>query len=115
MRTKPGVLRPMYIPSRKSATRTMVLGSWTKERMKDVSKNGTGKDLNDLDGGCGVKTGTAQSTINNVKVNHSWITGFYPEDNPKYVITVLVEGNESGNKSSIPLFREICIKINNKK
>ena len=86
-----------------------------KEMMKDVSKNGTGKDLNDLDGGCGVKTGTAQSTINNVKVNHSWITGFYPEDNPKYVITVLVEGNESGNKSSIPLFREICIKINNKK
>ncbi len=86
-----------------------------KEMMKNVSKEGTGKDLSDLPGGCGVKTGTAQSTINNINVNHSWITGFYPEDNPKYAITVLVEGNENGNKSSIPLFKEICIKINNKK
>ena len=86
-----------------------------KEMMKNVSKEGTGKDLNDLPWGCGVKTGTAQSTINNVNVNHSWITGFYPENNPKYAITVLVEGNENGNKSAIPLFKEICIKINNKK
>ena len=86
-----------------------------KEMMKNVSKEGTGMDLYDLPWGCGVKTGTAQSTINNVNVNHSWITGFYPENNPKYAITVLVEGNENGNKSAIPLFKEICIKINNKK
>lgn len=86
-----------------------------KEMMKSVSKEGTGKDLSDLPGGCGVKTGTAQSTVNNINVNHSWITGFYPENNPKYAITVLVEGNENGNKSSIPLFKEICIQINNKK
>lgn len=86
-----------------------------KEMMKSVSKEGTGKDLSDLPEGCGVKTGTAQSTVNNINVNHSWITGFYPENNPKYAITVLVEGNENGNKSSIPLFKEICIQINNKK
>lgn len=86
-----------------------------KEMMKSVSKEGTGKDLSDLPEGCGVKTGTAQSTVNNINVNHSWITGFYPENNPKYAITVLVEGNENGNKSSTPLFKEICIQINNKK
>lgn len=88
--------------------------SKVKELMKKVSKDGTGKDLKDLPGGCGVKTGTAQSTVNSMKVNHSWITGYYPENNPKYAITVLVEGNENGNKSSIPLFKEICMKINNK-
>ncbi len=88
--------------------------SKVKELMKNVSKEGTGKELNDLPGGCGVKTGTAQSTVNNTKVNHSWITGFYPENNPKYAITVLVEGNENGNKQSLPIFKEICMKINNK-
>ena len=82
--------------------------------MKNVSKEGTGKELNDLPGGCGVKTGTAQSTVNNIKVNHSWITGFYPENKPKYAITVLVEGNENGNKQALPIFKEICMKINNK-
>ena len=85
-----------------------------KELMKTVSKEGTGKELNDLPGGCGVKTGTAQSTVNNIKVNHSWITGFYPENNAKYAITVIVEGNENGNKQSLPIFKEICININNK-
>lgn len=85
-----------------------------KELMKNVSKEGTGKELNDLPGGCGVKTGTAQSTVNSIKVNHSWITGFYPENDPKYAITVIVEGNENGNKQSLPIFKEICMKINNK-
>ncbi len=88
--------------------------SKVKELMKNVSKEGTGKELNDLPGGCGVKTGTAQSTVNNIKVNHSWITGFYPENKPKYAITVLVEGNENGNKQALPIFKEICMKINNK-
>lgn len=88
--------------------------SKVKELMKNVSKEGTGKELSDLPGGCGVKTGTAQSTVNNIKVNHSWITGFYPENEPKYAITVLVEGNENGNKQSLPIFKEICMKINNK-
>ena len=85
-----------------------------KELMKNVSKEGTGKELNDLPDGCGVKTGTAQSTVDGVKVNHSWITGFYPENEPKYAITVLVEGNKNGNKHSLPIFKEICMKINNK-
>ena len=88
--------------------------SKVKELMKNVSKEGTGKELNDLPGGCGVKTGTAQSTVNNIRVNHSWITGFYPENKPKYAITVLVEGNENGNKQALPIFKEICMKINNK-
>ena len=35
-----------------------------KEIMKSVSEEGTAKDLSDLEGGCGVKTGTAQSSLN---------------------------------------------------
>lgn len=83
-----------------------------KEMMKDVSKEGTGKDLKDLNGGCGVKTGTAQSTLNKKAVNHGWITGFYPEKVPKYAITVLVEGVEGKSKSAVPMFKEICTQLN---
>ncbi|SCH10807.1 peptidoglycan D,D-transpeptidase FtsI family protein [Romboutsia sp. 1001713B170207_170306_H8] len=83
-----------------------------KEIMKSVSKDGTAKELNDLDSGCGVKTGTAQSSLNGVSITHGWITGFYPSDNAKYAITVLVEGTENESKSAIPIFKEICNKIN---
>lgn len=85
-----------------------------KEMMKSVSKEGTAKELSDLSGKCGVKTGTAQSSLNGVEIAHGWITGFYPAENPKYAITVLVEGTDAGNKSAIPIFKEICEKINKK-
>lgn len=82
-----------------------------KQFMIGVSQIGTAKDLSDLDRGCGVKTGTAQSSINNTKITHGWITGFYPEEEPKYAITVLVEGTEKNSKSAIPIFKEICNNI----
>ena len=79
-----------------------------KEMMTQVSKTGTAKVMKDLEGGCGVKTGTAQSSLNGEKISHGWITGFYPETNPKYVITVIVEGTEKESKSATPIFKEIC-------
>lgn len=85
-----------------------------KEMMKDVSKNGTAKDLINLEGGSGVKTGTAQSVSNGNKVNHGWISGYYPEENPKYAITVFIEGTKENSKSAIPIFKEICEIINKK-
>ena len=85
-----------------------------KEMMKDVSKNGTAKDLANLEGGSGVKTGTAQSTVNGTKITHGWIAGYYPENKPQYAITIIVEGTEKSSKSAVPIFKEICQKINKK-
>lgn len=89
-----------------------------KDMMKDVSKDGTAKDLKDLEGGCGVKTGTAQLKIKDKDVTNGLITGYYPENNPKYVITVVVEGilkdDIQVNKSAVPIFKEICQKLNKK-
>lgn len=82
-----------------------------KQFMIGVSKIGTAKTLSDLEGGCGVKTGTAQSSVKNTKVSHGWITGFYPKENPKYAITVLVEGTQKSSKSAIPIFKDICNSI----
>ncbi|MGL6104917.1 peptidoglycan D,D-transpeptidase FtsI family protein [Romboutsia sp.] len=85
-----------------------------KEMMKDVSEEGTAKELSDLTGGSGVKTGTAQTTVNGNQVTHGWITGFYPKNQPKYAITVILEGTEKSSKSAVPIFKEICEKINKK-
>ena len=79
-----------------------------KDMMKKVSLSGTGEALKDLEGGCGVKTGTAQTNIDGISVNNGWITGFYPSDTPKYTITVIVEGTKEESKSALPIFKEIC-------
>lgn len=79
-----------------------------KDIMKKVSLSGTGEALKDLEGGCGVKTGTAQTNIDGISVNNGWITGFYPSDTPKYTITVIVEGTKEESKSALPIFKEIC-------
>lgn len=89
-----------------------------KEMMKDVSKEGTAKVLSELKGGSGVKTGTAQVKIDGKDATNGLITGYYPEDNPKYAITVIVEGIIKDdiviNKSAVPIFQEICQKLNKK-
>ncbi|MEG2983443.1 MAG: penicillin-binding protein 2 [Peptostreptococcaceae bacterium] len=91
-----------------------------KEMMKSVSKNGTAKELSVLEKGSGVKTGTTQAIINvenkdkttkKQKISHGWVTGFYPEENPKYAITIIIEGTQYSSKSAVPLFKEICEKI----
>ena len=91
-----------------------------KKMMKSVSTLGTAKDLVELNGGSGVKTGTAQAYISKTnddgtkgkeKILHSWITGFYPAESPKYTITVFLEGIPGTNKSAIPIFKEICEEI----
>lgn len=79
-----------------------------KRLMTSVSLIGTAKSLSDLEGGCGVKTGTAQSSLNGKSISHGWITGFYPRENPKCAITVIVEGTEKANKSAVPIFKNIC-------
>ena len=91
------------------------INTFIKEIMKSVSEEGTAKELSDLEGGSGVKTGTAQSSLNKEEISHGWITGYYPKDNPKYAITVLVEGTEEESKPATPIFKEICEKINENK
>ncbi|MDR2401176.1 MAG: penicillin-binding protein 2 [Deferribacteraceae bacterium] len=71
----------------------------------------------------GGKTGTAQvislKRTENMKEediplnwrDHSWFTGIYPSDNPRYAVVVLVEHGGSGGKSSAPLAGAIINKM----
>jgi cell division protein FtsI/penicillin-binding protein 2 len=45
-------------------------------------------------------------------VVHGWFTGFFPAENPEYVITVFVESGGSGRASAVPLFRQMAEFLN---
>lgn len=59
----------------------------------------------------GGKTGTAQTgqfKENGEELLHCWFAGFFPAENPEYVVVVFAEDGESGNQNASPVFREIA-------
>lgn len=57
------------------------------------------------------KTGTAQTGRidgSGQPIYNAWFVGFVPQDRPRIVITVLVEGSESGADIAAPIFGDIC-------
>ena len=62
----------------------------------------------------GAKTSTAQTgrfDSSGEELCHGWITGFFPANEPKYAVTVLVEDGGYGNKAAAPVFRELAEQI----
>lgn len=59
------------------------------------------------------KTGTAQSGVyrNDKEILRTWFAGFYPADNPEYIIIVMDENGKSGTGDCVPVFREIVENI----
>ena len=47
------------------------------------------------------KTGTAQVNIQGNKTNNAWVTMFAPYDNPRYVVTILIDFAESSALATI--------------
>lgn len=83
------------------------------EYLNSVVENGTGKELDLFEvGGGGGKTGSAEAILNKSNTIHGWFAGYFPKNNPKYVITVLVEEGHSGSKSAAPIFEKIAKEIN---
>ena len=63
---------------------------------------GTAKSLSDYtEASAGGKTGSAQSTMSGRDVVHGWFSGFYPQEDPEYVITVFMEDGGGGG-SCVP-------------
>ncbi len=72
-----------------------------REGMRSAVTAGSARALNDLPLNVAGKTGTAQWS--KTKGNHAWFTGFAPYENPKIVITVLVEEGGEGSSVSVPI------------
>ena len=85
-----------------------------KSYMVSVVENGSGENAYLEDCGAGGKTASAQTgkkDENGVEIVDAWFSGFFPADNPKYVIVVLNEGMSSGGKYAAPVFKEIAQEI----
>ena len=62
-------------------------------------------------GGAGAKTATAETgstDANGEEVIQAWCAGFYPAEQPKYVIVVMAENGKSGSKVCAPVFKEVA-------
>lgn len=63
---------------------------------------------------CGAKTSTAQTgryDENGNEYCHSWITGYFPAQKPRYAVTVLCENGGYGNEKAAPVFKYIAEEI----
>jgi penicillin-binding protein 2 len=56
----------------------------------------------------GAKTGTAQVPPHEP---HSWFTGFFPYENPKYVLTIFIEHGGPGGYHAARLAKEIVLEM----
>lgn len=80
-----------------------------KNCLEGVIDKGTAKSINlEYMGNAAGKTGSAE---NGKKHTHAWFSGYFPRDNPKYVITVFIEEGGSSSKTAVPIFEELASKI----
>lgn len=84
-----------------------------RRMMELVVTEGTGRRAQPSVGTVAGKTGTAETgqLRDGEPVVHSWFTGYFPADAPRYVITVLVEDWVQGDASAAEIFREITNKL----
>lgn len=82
--------------------------------MVQVVEKGSGKPAKPAIGSAGGKTSSAQTGQmvgdgdDEIEIVHAWFGGFYPADNPRYSITVMVEGGVSGEHVAAPIFKQIA-------
>ena len=75
------------------------------ELMRTVVTEGTGSAVRTDAYTVAAKTGSAEFETG--KETHAWFTGFAPVENPKLVVTVLVEEGGSGDKAAAPIARQL--------
>ncbi len=73
--------------------------------MRAAVEWGSAKALNSLWPGIAGKTGTAQFGWEGK--THAWFTGFAPYDEPKMVLTLIIEEGGEGSKVAVPVAGEI--------
>lgn len=105
----------MIKPYNKSEDKRIIseeLSYIARELLEEVVNSGTAKSMDlDIIGGAAGKTGSAEGLLKGKPTIYGWFGGYYPKNDPKYIITVLVEEANSGSKSAAPIFERICREI----
>ncbi|KKQ61603.1 MAG: Peptidoglycan glycosyltransferase [Parcubacteria group bacterium GW2011_GWE2_38_18] len=76
-----------------------------REGMRQTVLAGSARSLQSVPVAVAGKTGTAQWSSK--KDPHAWFTGFAPYDNPKIVITILIEEGKEGSSVAVPVAQEV--------
>ncbi|HOZ36800.1 MAG TPA: penicillin-binding protein 2 [bacterium] len=79
--------------------------SLVRRGLRATVLSGSARSLSLLPVSSAGKTGTAQ--VGGDAPNHAWFTGFAPYDDPKMVLTVLIENGGEGSTVAVPVFREV--------
>lgn len=95
-----------------------VFSAQTAQTLRDymigvVEEGGTGFTGKPSVGGAGAKTGTAETgwakkENEQYDVVQSWYAGFYPAQNPQYVIVALAENAQNTHANTAAVFKEIA-------
>ncbi|MEK7078274.1 MAG: penicillin-binding protein 2 [Patescibacteria group bacterium] len=95
--TQPEIIRQNFVDPKALAI--------IREAMHQTITSGSGRSLSKIPGSAGGKTGTAQTGIGNN--THAWFTVFAPYEEPKIVLTVLVENGGEGSSIAAPIARDV--------
>jgi len=95
--TTPHVLKHEALESKTVSTNIdpKIIGV-VQEGMRDAVLLGTAKGLNMPQVEVAAKTGTAELGVSKKRVN-SWITGYFPYNNPRYAFAMVMEEGKSDN------------------
>lgn len=114
----PNLIKGLYLDGElreeEAAVGTRILSEETAEILRQFCvytvEEGTGQNAKPSVGSAGGKTASAQTGVikDGTEKLNVYFTGFYPAENPRYVITVFAEDGASGGKTCAPVFREIC-------
>lgn len=105
-------IQPQYVQNRIMSQQT---ANTLRQFMINVVEEGSGTGGKPETGGAGGKTASAQTghyDEDGEEIVHAWFAGFFPAQEPKYTIVVLVEGGELGGKIASPIFKSIADGIN---
>ncbi|MCI8553567.1 MAG: penicillin-binding protein 2 [Clostridiales bacterium] len=85
-----------------------------REMMEKAVEEGTGRNGRPFEGGAGAKTGTAETgwKVDGREVVQGWYAGYYPAQEPRYVVVVLAEDTDGTGGKSTPVFKQICEELN---
>lgn len=80
-----------------------------RELLVSTVENGTGYRAENRYCGSGGKTASAQTGRyrNGEEIVHAWFGGFFPAEEPKYVLVVFQEGGKAGGQTPAAVFRRI--------
>lgn len=103
--TAQGTLVKKYVPQTERKILSTAQAKWITTLMEAVVKQGTARALASQKQSVAGKTGSAE--YNEKGDSHAWFVGFAPTDQPKIVVSVLVEGAGSGSAAAVPIAKQI--------